>query len=49
MLTEIRHDQVGEVHVPYAGLRLGRPERVTRLVVVKLSGDLYRAGVQVNV
>ena len=49
VLTQIGHDQVGEVHVPHAGSRLGRPERVAGLVVVKLPGDLYGAGVQVDV
>jgi hypothetical protein len=47
VLTKIRRDQLGKVHVPHTGRRLGRPEGMASTVVVKLAGDLYRAGIQV--
>ena len=49
MLTKIRRDQLGKVHVPHTGSRLGRPEGMASTVVVNLAGDLYRAGIQVDV
>jgi hypothetical protein len=44
VLAHVGHDQLGKVHVPHTGPRLGQPKRVTRIVVIELASDPHRPG-----